>query len=59
MKCDMAKECISPVTHIDENGFVYCFKHGIQRKNGGWKRCRQLRTYEINRIRKGLKLAHY
>lgn len=48
LKCDMTKECPEEVTHIDEKGFLYCARHGYQRKNV--MRCRKLRPAELKRI---------
>lgn len=55
--CDMTKDCTEPVTHLDESGFVYCTKHGIQRRS--WKRCRKLRPHELRRIERGQQITRY
>lgn len=57
MKCEMETHCTAPVTHLDNNGFIYCTTHGIQRRH--WKPCRKLRTHELNRIRQGLQITKY
>ncbi len=51
LKCDMEKECVSEVTHIGGKGWVYCTKHGEQRKAYG--RCRKLRPWEKKRLERG------
>lgn len=56
-RCDMRTECTSPVTHIDESGFIYCTTHGQARQ--AWKRCRKMRPHELNRIKRGEPVARY
>jgi len=58
LKCDMSKTCEEPVTHIDEKGFVYCTKHGVQRRGSG-HRCRKLRPNELGQLKRGEPLAQY
>lgn len=58
LKCDMSKTCEEPVTHLDEKGFVYCTKHGIQRRGSG-HRCRKLSSSELNQLKRGETLARY
>jgi hypothetical protein len=53
----MVEDCTSDVTHLDENGYVYCTPHGIQRRD--WKRCRKLRPFELNRLRRGQQVEKY
>ena len=57
--CEMTRECEEPLTHLDESGFVYCHQHGVKRQQGGWKRCRKMRPYEINRIYAGKQIQRY
>lgn len=57
LRCDMKEECTSPVTYIDDKGFAYCTTHGHQRQ--GYRRCRKLREWELNRLRRGEQLARY
>ena len=57
--CDMVADCQEPLTHLDENGSVYCYQHGVQRQRSGWKRCRKMRPYEINRIYAGKQIERY
>lgn len=57
LKCEMTETCTAEVTHLDENGFIYCTEHGIQRRP--WRRCRKLRQYELNRLRRGQQVARY
>jgi hypothetical protein len=58
LKCDMSKTCEEPVTHLDEKGFVYCTKHGIQRRGSG-HRCRKLSPSELGQLKRGEALARY
>lgn len=55
--CDMTENCTDPVTHIDQNGFVYCTAHGIERRD--WKPCRKLRSHELRRIERGEQVTRY
>jgi hypothetical protein len=55
--CDMAHECPDPVTHIDQAGFVYCTRHGLQRRQ--YEPCRKLRPHEINRLARGEVVTRY
>jgi uncharacterized protein (DUF2237 family) len=57
VSCDMKKECQDPVTHIDNNGFIYCQTHGIARKS--WKPCRKLTKAELRTLQSGQPLKKY
>lgn len=57
LACDMGHGCEAEVTHIDDHGFVYCARHGEQRKR--WRRCRKLRTHELNRLKRGQQVERY
>lgn len=57
LTCDMVKECHEPVTHIDNKGFVYCTKHGVERRYT--HPCRKLRTHELNRLKRGETVKRY
>jgi hypothetical protein len=59
LQCDMELDCTESITHLDEKGFIYCHEHGVQRQEGGWKRCRKLRPLELNRLRRGEQVARY
>lgn len=52
LHCDMEKDCKAPVSHIDNKGFIYCTKHGEQRKAGGTP-CRALKPAEIKKLEAG------
>ncbi len=54
--CDMERTCSSPVTHMDEKGFVYCAAHGNDRKYT--MRCRKLAVWELERITAGLCISY-
>jgi hypothetical protein len=58
LKCDMSEACEEPVTHLDEKGFVYCTKHGVQRRGSG-HRCRKLKPSELRQLKSGQPLAKY
>lgn len=55
--CDMTSDCLEAVTHIDQRGFVYCTKHGLQRRC--YEPCRKLRDHELRKIKRGEPIAHY
>lgn len=55
--CDMDPGCIDPVTHIDQDGFVYCEAHGLSRRT--WQPCRKLRPHELRRIERGDQVTRY
>ena len=57
LRCDMRKDCGFPVTHLDEKGFVYCAKHGEERK--ARMRCRKLKPAELAKLNRGETLAKY
>ena len=52
LSCDMVNGCESTVTHIDHKGFVYCARHGAQRKTNGTP-CRAMRPFEIRKLEDG------
>ena len=58
LQCDMSEGCKEPVTHIEDSGFVYCTKHGLQRRGSG-QRCRKLTPSELKRLMRGEKIARY
>lgn len=57
LTCEMVKDCSEPVTHIDQDGYIYCADHGVERRT--WKPCRKLRTWELHRIERTGSLRHY
>lgn len=57
LACDMTDDCQTPVTMIDDKGYVYCTDHGLERRD--WRPCRKLRDHEVNRLNRGEPLAHY
>lgn len=57
LACDMHENCVQPVTHIDNKGFVYCTEHGLNRR---WSHpCRKLRPHELNKLKSGKPIARY
>lgn len=57
LHCEMREDCTEPVTHLDDDGWVYCTEHGIERR--GWKCCRKLRDWELRKLQRGEQLTHY
>jgi hypothetical protein len=47
LRCDMTNDCEAPVTYVDEKGFTYCTKHGLDRKYT--MRCRKIKPAELRR----------
>ena len=58
LTCDMVKGCVAPVTHIDNKGFLYCTKHGLDRRYS-YVPCRKLRQHEVNRLLRGEQVQRY
>ena len=58
LKCAMEHACTRTVTHIDEQGYGYCRRHGLDRRHSG-VRCRQLRPAEVRILQAGEALARY
>lgn len=56
-RCDMTADCTEPVTHLDQDGFVYCTTHGLQRRC--WQPCRKLRPAEVRKLERGEQIARY
>lgn len=52
LHCDMKQSCPDAVSHVDNKGFLYCTKHGVQRRANGTP-CRQLRPSEIQKLVRG------
>lgn len=40
-----APACTRPITHVDDQGWVYCYHHGLQRKASG-RRVRRVKPQE-------------
>jgi hypothetical protein len=54
----MTKDCEKPVTHIDNDGYIYCEKHAAQRKSGGVP-TRKLKPAEIKKLEQGQTISKY
>lgn len=54
----MNSECMSPVTKIDNKGFLYCDHHGQQRRESR-RPCRKLRPHEIKKLEREETLKKY
>jgi hypothetical protein len=57
LTCDMQRDCAAPVTHIDRGGYVYCTRHGLQRRSD--QPCRKLQPAELKRLQAGEALNRY
>jgi hypothetical protein len=57
LSCDMTRDCVREVTHIDRGGYVYCEAHGIQRRAS--EPCRKLRPAEVAKLARGEVLTKY
>lgn len=57
LRCDMEEGCTAPVTHIDQKGYAYCTKHGLERRD--YRPCRKLRPWELHRLLRGEPLTRY
>jgi hypothetical protein len=44
--CEMARDCEQEVTHIGDEGYVYCARHAALRRASGYERCRKMRQWE-------------
>lgn len=58
LKCDMVSGCASPVTMLDNKGFIYCASHGLRRRSGGIP-CRKLTSSEIKGLKRGEAVKRY
>lgn len=58
LKCAWVDTCQAAVTHVDSDGYIYCARHGRQRKAGG-VRCRTMTSAEVKRLQRGEPLAGY
>lgn len=52
LRCQMEDGCRQPVINVDEKGYVYCDRHGKERKSHG-HRCRRMRNWEVEVLRDG------
>lgn len=52
LRCDMTRDCAAEATHVDSKGYIYCGRHGAQRRGGGI-RCRLLTAMEAQDLRDG------
>lgn len=57
LTCDQEKNCQESVTMLDIKGYVYCTKHGIDRKSVC--RCRRLNPKELRQLESGEPLKKY
>lgn len=57
LQCDMDHDCFEAVTHVDQKGYAYCTKHGLDRRY--YQPCRKLRDWERRRLQRGEPLARY
>ena len=59
LKCDMEKGCTSPITMLDNKGYIYCTSHGLQRRVGHGIPCRKLTLSEIKWLKRGGTVKRY
>lgn len=57
LQCDMDRECKQPITHIDNQGYIYCTEHGADRRY--MRPCRKLRPYELRTLERGECVKRY
>jgi hypothetical protein len=57
LNCQMTRDCREPVNYIDNKGFVYCNKHGLQRKASGIP-CRRLGPPESKKLERGVPISY-
>ena len=51
LRCDQVRTCRAPVTHIDEDGYVYCAPHGADRRSVC--RVRKIKPAELQTLQAG------
>ena len=61
VSCDMHASCEATVTMVDDNGYIYCTQHGLDRRGSGTYRrnVRKLRPHETNRLNRGEQIKSY
>ena len=57
LNCEMESNCKAKVTHLDKGGFIYCAKHGRERRQ--YQPCRKLSAQEIKRLESGRQVMSY
>lgn len=55
--CEMKNDCVNPVTHIGNKGYVYCSDCAPLRH--GWERTRKMRVWELKLLGSGEPLPSY
>jgi hypothetical protein len=58
LTCDMVDGCTEPIAYIDHKGYIYCAKHGPERKGSGI-RCRKLTPAELKQLQAGGTVSRY
>lgn len=56
-RCDGVAGCQEPITHLDNKGYIYCTKHGIERRDV--RPCRKLRPHELKKLARGEQIEKY
>ena len=59
LQCDMSDDCHEPVTMIEDKGYIYCTKHGRERRIYVGHRNRLMRPWELAILRPGEPLQSY
>ncbi len=57
LRCEMSKTCTESVAYLDERGYIYCTRHGVDRQS--YMRCRKLRPHELRKLGRGEVLTRY
>lgn len=57
LRCDI-RDCVDPVSMIDDRGWIYCADHGLDMRSY-YRRVRKLRPHELNRLKRGEKVKSY
>jgi hypothetical protein len=58
-KCDMADDCLEPVTMIGDKGYVYCTQHGRERRYWRYEHTRRMVPWELKLVNRGIPLPSY
>ncbi len=59
LQCNMRDDCADPVTMIGSDGYIYCSRHGVDRRASGAERVRKMTPGEIALLQRGGQIASY
>lgn len=57
LRCDMRQSCTELVAYIDNDGYVYCTRHGLERKAS--QPCRKLKPADAARLLAGGTITYH